>query len=87
MNYFSTNIRKVEVSGDNLDAKDTLYLTDNAIKILEKRYLKKDIDGNCIETPDEMFRRVSDAIAAGEFKYGKRESQNAESYKNERRLL
>ncbi len=75
MNYFSTNIRKVEVSGDNLDAKDTLYLTDNAIKILEKRYLKRDDNGKCTETPVEMFRRVANAIAEGEFKYGKSENE------------
>ncbi|MGN0030377.1 MAG: adenosylcobalamin-dependent ribonucleoside-diphosphate reductase [Candidatus Gastranaerophilaceae bacterium] len=75
MNYFSTNIRKVEVSGDNLDAKDTLYLTDNAIKILKKRYLKRDDNGNCTETPVEMFRRVANAIAEGELKYGKSENE------------
>ena len=38
-------------------------LTKNAKKILRERYLKRDKDGNVIETPDQMFRRVASAIA------------------------
>ena len=34
-------------------------LSDNARVILEKRYLRKDDDGNFIETPEGLFRRVS----------------------------
>ena len=41
-------------------------LSDNARVILEKRYLRKDDDGNFIETPEGLFRRVSSAVAAGE---------------------
>jgi len=43
--------------------------TDNALKILEKRYLQKDHDGNC-EAPETLFRRVSRVMAEVEFKYG-----------------
>jgi len=43
--------------------------TDNALKILEKRYLQKDIEGN-YETPETLFRRVSRVMAEVEFKYG-----------------
>lgn len=35
----------------------------NARAVLEKRYLQKDEDGNNIETIEQMFRRVADAIA------------------------
>ena len=41
-------------------------LSDNARVILEKRYLRKDDDGNFIETPEGLFRRVSSAVAEGE---------------------
>ena len=34
----------------------------NAITVLEKRYLKKDENGKNIETVEQMFRRVADAI-------------------------
>lgn len=50
-------------------------LTKNAITVLEKRYLMKDECGKPVETPEGMFHRVSSAIAASEYNYGKSESQ------------
>jgi ribonucleoside-diphosphate reductase alpha chain len=38
-------------------------LTENAIKLLEQRYLKKDDNFKVVETPDEMFHRVAKFIA------------------------
>lgn len=38
-------------------------LTDNAIKVLERRYLGKNKSGELIETPEDMFRRVAKAVA------------------------
>ena len=40
-------------------ASEEVSLTDNAIQVLEKRYLKKDKQGKVTETPEELFRRVS----------------------------
>ena len=41
-------------------------LTENSLRILQARYLKKDHEGNRVESPDEMFRRVADHVAAAE---------------------
>jgi len=43
-----------------------LDLTENALRILQARYLKKDHEGNCTESPEEMFRRVADHVASAE---------------------
>ena len=46
-----------------------LNLSPNALTVLEKRYLKKDKDGQVVETPEEMFWRVARAIAQAELTY------------------
>ncbi len=45
-------------------------LTDNAIRVLEKRYLKKDDTGRVFETPKELFARVAWNLAQAERAYG-----------------
>lgn len=52
-----------------------LNLSENAQKVLEKRYLKKDEQGQVIETPEEMFRRVAKAIASTDKTYGSTEKE------------
>ena len=47
-----------------------MTLSQNALQVLEKRYLKKDKDGKIIETPNELFERVAKHIAKAEEKYG-----------------
>ena len=59
----------MEVSVNLVEEK--LNLSENAKKVLERRYLKRDKDGNCTETPADMFRRVAMAIASGDLKFGK----------------
>ncbi len=44
-------------------------ISENAMVVLEKRYLKKDRDGKVIETPEELFYRVAHHIASAELKY------------------
>jgi len=48
-----------------------LKLSENALKVLERRYLKRDESGKVAETPEEMFRRVAKAIAEAEKNYRK----------------
>ena len=45
-------------------------ISSNARVVLEKRYLRKDDQGNVFETPDGMFRRVARAIAEPDLTYG-----------------
>jgi ribonucleoside-diphosphate reductase alpha chain len=41
-------------------------LSENALRVLEKRYLKKDKAGKVIESAEDMFRRVAQVIASAE---------------------
>jgi len=43
-----------------------MKLSENAVKVLEKRYLAKDETGKIIETPEDMFKRVAKAVAAAD---------------------
>ncbi|HBB95090.1 MAG TPA: adenosylcobalamin-dependent ribonucleoside-diphosphate reductase [Blastocatellia bacterium] len=47
-----------------------LTLTENALLVLRKRILARDVHGQISETPDEMFRRVARSIAAADLEYG-----------------
>lgn len=51
-----------------------LELSKNAQVVLEKRYLKKDLQGKPCETPEEMFWRVAEDIASADLLY----DQNAD---------
>lgn len=59
----------------SLDLGDKLSLSKNAVKVLEKRYLKRDKEGNCTETPVDMFNRVASSIANAELQYGKSQTE------------
>lgn len=41
-------------------------LTNNAIEVLNARYLLKDVNGNIFETPEALFRRVAKQVASAE---------------------
>jgi ribonucleoside-diphosphate reductase alpha chain len=58
---FSPQARSQVVSG--------IKLSDNALRVLERRYLSKDGDGKFIETPQELFHRVARHIASAESHY------------------
>ncbi|HOP31760.1 MAG TPA: vitamin B12-dependent ribonucleotide reductase [Candidatus Hydrothermia bacterium] len=46
-----------------------LQISENALKVLEKRYLLKNEKGEIVETPEGMFRRVAKSIAMVEKNY------------------
>ena len=52
-----------------------LELSENAIKVLEKRYLKRDPQGNVTETPHDLFSRVATTIAKADADFGAGESE------------
>lgn len=57
------------------NSNKNLNFSENAIKVLEKRYLKRDKDGNCTETPSDMFKRVAETIAKGDLNFGKSQEE------------
>lgn len=46
-----------------------MKFSENAIKVLERRYLSKDEEGNLIETVEGLFRRVANHIAEADKHY------------------
>jgi ribonucleoside-diphosphate reductase alpha chain len=48
-----------------------LQLSENSLKVLEKRYLKRNEDGTVTETAVDMFQRVARTIAQADANYGK----------------
>ena len=41
-----------------------------ALRVLEERYLRRDLEGRVVETPPELFKRVALAVAGAESRYG-----------------
>lgn len=60
----------------------SLNFSTNALKVLEKRYLLKDDEGNIIETPEDLLKRVAGAIAKAEENYGGNAEEMEEKFYN-----
>lgn len=50
---------------------DSTKLTPNALRIAQARYLRRDEQGDLIETPEQMFKRVAKTLSSIEKKYNK----------------
>ncbi len=61
---------KSAASGSKTASGKGLDLSENCLKVLEKRYLKRNGDGTVIETAVDMFTRVARTIAEGDKAYG-----------------
>ncbi|UCH84253.1 MAG: vitamin B12-dependent ribonucleotide reductase [Candidatus Latescibacterota bacterium] len=59
-----------------------MKLTENAVRVLQNRYLRKNAEGEVLETHDEMFRRVAASISQAELKYNDDEA-NREHWEGE----
>lgn len=46
-----------------------MNLTENAVTVLERRIAKRDTEGNPLETPEDIFKRVAHNIALAEMNY------------------
>jgi len=60
--------------------KITIPLTPNALRVLEKRYLKKDEKGKVIEIPEELFQRVAKNIASADNFYSEDARKTEEEF-------
>jgi ribonucleoside-diphosphate reductase alpha chain len=52
-----------------IGVKDDLKPGINALKVLERRYLLRDPEGNLMESPRELFHRVAHSIASIETRF------------------
>ena len=55
----------------SVSASTELNLSENSLKVLGKRYLKRNEDGTVVETAVDMFQRVARTIAEADRAYGK----------------
>jgi len=63
----SSQINHVSKDRDN----NSITLSPNALKVLEKRYLTKNEEGEIVETPVQLFERVARHVASADLLYGK----------------
>lgn len=61
---------RAEKRGFFMKETDILNLTPNALTVLKKRYLKKNKEGQVIETPGELLHRVAAFVASADAIYG-----------------
>jgi len=70
--YEAYRAKKAEIRSikKQLKIDENLKLTVNSLEVLRKRYLLKNDEGEIVETPTQLFRRVAHSIALADKKYG-----------------
>ncbi|MDZ4168964.1 MAG: vitamin B12-dependent ribonucleotide reductase [Coriobacteriia bacterium] len=66
----------VEVTGYSRAIDE--ILSPNSLKVLQKRYLSKNDDGEPLESPSDLFARVAENIASAELVWGASDAEVAE---------
>jgi len=69
LEYGLTKVKPIHLHQLVVKKETGLRLSANALRVLKKRYLRKDANGDVIETPDQMFRRVAHHVATAEKNY------------------
>ncbi len=64
-----------------------IELTPNSMKVLERRYLKRDEEGRVIETPQELFLRVAKVVARPDKDYGATDAEVEKSVEEFYKLM
>ena len=54
---------------DSVSVDEKLNLTQNQLRVIFAKYLKRDVDGNVIETPLGLFKRIAKEIASPDSLY------------------
>jgi len=60
---------KKKAKRESFFQKGRIPFSENALRVLERRYLRKDMEGNVVERPEEMLRRVAGVIAKADAIY------------------
>ena len=63
--------QSTEVLSSKQEVGSGIGLTENALAVLKRRYLRKGLDGQPVETVERMFHRVASHIAAVEEEWGR----------------
>ncbi|HKL13342.1 MAG TPA: vitamin B12-dependent ribonucleotide reductase [Halanaerobiales bacterium] len=65
-----------------MSEEKSINLTQNALKVLKARYLKRDKEGELIEDPEGMFDRVATNIAQANKEYGEDVKEDRKDFYN-----
>jgi ribonucleoside-diphosphate reductase alpha chain len=60
---YRENRSQIRKAKEFFGVKDELKLSVNSVRVMERRYLLKDENGNVIETPLQLFKRIAKAVA------------------------
>ncbi len=65
------------LNNNHVKVRPPVAVSNNSRVVLERRYLKKNDDGEAIETPEELFGRVANNIAQAERRYAGQDPEHA----------